>query len=116
MTTSGTSRLEASSDGVFATAITLLPIIGIEARFYGYITVSGLRTVPSRAVNQFPRLYATSQYNGKTSVWILPDHELFRQLAKQLVDTAVLRTEHGDYAYAQLWISTKDERWDVDPL
>jgi len=91
-----------------------LPVIGDEPHFYGYITGVGVERC-SDARDDVPRhLYATFEYNGETSVWLVPDHELFTELAGHLVDTAVMRDEHGDYGYAKLWISRKDGRWDVD--
>ncbi len=92
-----------------------LPTIGEEAHFYGYITGVGVERCPEPGNDQIPqRLDATFEYNGKTSVWIVPDHDLFKQLAKHLVDTAVMRNEHGDYGYAKLWISKKNGERDVD--
>ncbi len=92
-----------------------LPVIGEMAHFYGYITGIGVERVPEPGVEPVPsRLYATFEYNGETSVWLVPDHELFEQLAQHLVETAVMRGEHGDYGYAKLWISRENGKWDVD--
>src|SRR5437667_9505237 len=92
-----------------------LPVIGEQPHFYGYITGIGVERCRDPGSGPIPqRLYAAFEYNGETSVWVVPDHELFQQLAKQLVDMAVMQDEHGDYGYAKLWISRKDGRWDVD--
>lgn len=92
-----------------------LPIIGAESKFYGYITGIGIEHCPDPCVQPIPAtLYATFEYGGETTVWVVPDHELFGILARHLADMAVMRHEHGDYGYAKLWIGKKDGRWDVD--
>lgn len=92
-----------------------LPTIGEEAHFYGYITGVGVERCPEPCNDPVPkRLYATFEYNGKTAVWVIPDHELFQQLTMHLVSTAAMRNEHGDYGYAKLWIAKKNGTWEVD--
>lgn len=92
-----------------------LETIGTEEHFYGYITGIGVERCTDPGGNQIPtRLYATFEYNGETTVWCVPDHELFSILARHLVDMATMRTEHGDYGYSKLWISKKNGAWDVD--
>jgi hypothetical protein len=91
-----------------------LPVIGDDPHFYGYITGIGVERSSDASDNVPRHLYATFEYNDETSVWLVPDHELFALLARHLVDMAVMRDEHGDYGYAKLWISRKDGRWDVD--
>jgi hypothetical protein len=92
-----------------------LPTIGEQARFYGYITGVGVERCPEPSQEPVSQnLYATFEYNGDTSVWLVPDHDLFRQLCSHLADTAVMRKEHGDYGNAKLWIGKQDDRWEVD--
>ncbi|HEY3662688.1 MAG TPA: hypothetical protein VGL24_06000 [Chthoniobacterales bacterium] len=74
-----------------------LPVIGPEARLYGYITGVGIAPNPDSHDDPVPQhLYAMFEYNGKSSVWVVPDHELFAQLARHLIDMAATRSEHCD--------------------
>jgi hypothetical protein len=91
-----------------------LPVIGDKPHFYGYITGVGVERCPNATDDVPRRLYATFEYNGETSVWLVPNHELFAELARHLIDMAVMRDEHADYGYAKLWISRKNGKWIVD--
>jgi hypothetical protein len=95
--------------------MTTIPIstIGPEEKFYGYITGLGVEndrddgTVPSR-------LYATFEYNGKATVWIVPDHELFAILSRHLCDMAFYRNEGECYGISKLWIAKRGDGWVAD--
>ena len=93
----------------------ILPTIGSEEKFYGYITGIGVERCADPICDQIPsRLYASFEYNGETTVWCVPDHELFGILASHLTDMALTRTEHGEYGYSKLWIGKKNGAWKVD--
>jgi hypothetical protein len=79
-----------------------LPIMGEKPHFYGYITGVGIERCAEPADRVPRRLYSTFEYNGETSVWLVPDHEFFAAHSRHLVDMAVRRDEHGDYGYAKL--------------
>ena len=93
---------------------TPIPTIGPEERFYGYITGLGVEDGGTRPDGTAPdRLYATFEYNGETTVWIVPDHRLFAILARHLCATAAAR-HSGCPGLSKLWIARRGGRWLVD--
>ncbi len=92
-----------------------LSTIGTAEKFYGYITGTGIESCANPSGDEIPsRLYASFEYNGKTTVWCVPDHELFGILAHYLTDMALMRSKYGDYGYSKLWISKKNGAWCVE--
>jgi len=92
-----------------------LPTIGEEPHFYGYITGIGVENSTADFRDEVPtRLYATFEYGHGTTVWCVPDHELFALLAVHLIDMAAMRSAHGEYGYSKLWIRRAHGRWEVD--
>lgn len=91
-----------------------IPVIGEEERFYGYITGLGVERSSGLCDEPVPtRLYATFEYGATTTVWLVPDHELFAILGRYLAEMAEMRHEHDDYGYSKLWIGRKGGRWNV---
>lgn len=59
-------------------------------------------------------MFARFEYSGTTTVWQVPDSDLFSLLAKHMVDNAVMRDVHEDWGYSKLWIEKKGTEWHVD--
>jgi hypothetical protein len=92
-----------------------ISVIEEAEKFYGYIVGLTLEPCPNPGNDPVPsKLYATFEYNGEQTRWIVPDVALFRSLAAHLIDMAVMRSELGDHGYSKLWISKKDGQWLVD--
>src|SRR4051794_31941870 len=94
--------------------------ISDELNYYGFITGLGVERVPEWTVTAIisDRLYATFEWEGETSVWLVPDSELFGELAPHLVRMADSRCSieglgAGEYGESQLWIGRTDDRWEV---
>ena len=94
----------------------LVPTIGEASRFYGYITGIGVERCPGPlADDPVPsRLYASFEYHGETTVWCVPDPELFAILSGHLLSMAAMRSQHHSYGYSKLWIGREGGRWQVD--
>jgi hypothetical protein len=89
--------------------------IGPEEKFYGYIIGLGIERSDDLDDSRCPdRMFARFEYGGKVSIYEVPDSKLFAELAKHLVDNAVMRDEHGDYGYAKLVIKKVGTQWNVD--
>jgi hypothetical protein len=84
--------------------------------FYGYIIGLQVERYPHPGPDSpvGSKLFATFEYRGKTSVWEVPDADLFRLLSRHLVDMAVSRTEVDEYGYSKLVIKKEHGRWHVN--
>jgi hypothetical protein len=92
-----------------------LPVIGTDEHFYGYITGLGIESCPNLGDGPVPStLYATFEYGSETTVWVVPDHELFALLAEHLKNMAFERHTTDAYGISKLWIGKRDGRWSVD--
>ncbi|PTX99278.1 hypothetical protein DB345_02560 [Spartobacteria bacterium LR76] len=89
--------------------------IGEKSKFYGYIVGLSIERGDLPDSPEVPdKMFARFEYGGKTTVYRVPDWELFSILAKHLCDNARMRNEHGDYGYAKLYIEKSSEGWLVD--
>ena len=88
------------------------PTIGEASKFYGYIIGIGIIESPGEEIGR--RLYASFEYNGITTVFLVPDADLFQILSNHLVKMAWSRTNTDDYGYEKLWIEKKNGKWVVD--
>jgi hypothetical protein len=87
--------------------------IGPDEHFYGYII--GLQIEQNWEVKLgASELYALFEYNGETTIWIVPDYELFEILSKFLLLMAYERKESDAYGMQKLWISKVGHQWIVD--
>ena len=92
-----------------------IPMIGTGEAFYGYIVGLQLERGDLPDSPDVPsRMFARFEYSGSTTVWEVPDHHLFRELAKHLCDNAQMRDEHEDWGYSKLVIEKKEGEWIVD--
>ncbi len=87
-------------------------VIGREAKFYGYIVGLEMERGDSPGIRR--RMFARFEYGPLSSVWEVPDSDLFGLLAHHMVGNATMRHEHADYGYSKLWIEKKDGRWIAD--
>jgi hypothetical protein len=87
----------------------VIPTIGSEAIFYGQII--GLSVGLCKGDLNAYALFLSD--DGKASIWIVPDHELFLKLSDCLNWMNKMRTENGtDYGWNQLWIGYEEE-WET---
>lgn len=84
-------------------------VIPEEERFYGYITSLGMEEYHGRDYSPL-RLYATFEYNGQSSFWIVPSAELFKILTPFLIEMASERA-NGMPGHSKLWIGKKNGKW-----
>jgi hypothetical protein len=90
-------------------------MIGPASKFYGYIVGLQLERGDLPGAPDIPtRMFARFEYSGTTTVWEVPDHELFRILSCHLSDNAQTRDEHGEWCYAKLRIELAAGEWLVD--
>ncbi len=93
---------------------TTLPTIGEEPHFYGYLTGAGVESwTPAYGDNIPTKLYASFEYGNRTTVWCVPDATLFALLSNHLLNTAIMRSQLGEYGTARLWIRKVDGIWEV---
>jgi len=97
----------------FMSEIDFCGTIGPEERFYGYIV--GLHLEHAEGDLELPaKAYARFEYGNTTSVWLVPDYELFRILSEHLKQNAWCRLETDDNGYNKVWIEKlKDGTWSV---
>lgn len=88
----------------------MIPVIGPEERFYGYIVGLGVGLsypgVHYSAQQHDTNCYVMFEYNGKGTIWRVPDVTLFRELGKHLNGMAYFRLEQpDDFGYSKLYIA-----------
>ena len=89
--------------------------IGHEAKFYGYIVGLEIERGDLPDSPEVPkRMFARFEYGAKSTVWEVPDSDLFALLANHMVGNATMRNVHDDYGYSKLWIERKEGQWIVD--
>jgi len=92
-----------------------IPTIGAEAHFYGYLIGLSVGGTPGDSDQHDLNLYATFEYNGIRSVWLVPDSELFEILCPHLCGMAWYRKNApDDFGYNKLWIEFKNGKWSAD--
>lgn len=90
--------------------------IGPASRTYGYLVGLALERGDLGYSKKFPgRMFARFEYLDKTSVFIVPDWELFELLSKHLSESARVRSQSGNYAYEKLSIAKGADGWTVSP-
>ena len=93
-----------------------MKVITETEQFYGYLV--GLKVEqnaePDRDGYFSPKLYAGFEYGSESSIWEVPDLELFKILSEHLCRMAWARRENAEYGYEKLYIKKQDGRWHVD--
>ena len=88
-----------------------IPVIGQEARFYGYII--GVSIGPAQAEGSGRGMFATFEYNEGTKIYEVPDIVLFRKLMNHLVSMQLARKAGDSYGIDKLWIEKVGRKWVV---
>lgn len=91
-------------------------VITEAEQFYGYLV--GLKVEQNAEADLdgyfSPRLYAAFEYGSESSVWEVPELELFKILSMHLCSMAWARRENAEYGYEKLYIKKENGRWHVD--
>lgn len=89
--------------------------IGPKRKFYGYIIGVSLERSSDDLTADLPkRMFARFEYGQSTTVYEVPDVDLFAELTHRMLRNAQMRAEHGDYGYEKLWIEKTPDGWSVD--
>ena len=89
-----------------------IPVIGREAKFYGYII--GVSLEPRNDEDGRNRMFATFEYGGESKEYRVPDIILFRKLITHLVFMQQERNCGHPYGNEKLWIEKVGRKWVVD--
>lgn len=93
---------------------TPIEMIGPEKKFYGYIIGVSLERSSDDLMADVPKkMFARFESGQSTTVYEVPDIELFAELTHRLRRNAQMRAEHGDYDYEKLFIEKTANGWDV---
>ena len=90
------------------------PVIGAESKFYGYVTGLWIEAAPECSPEIPKRLFASFEYNGKTTIWEVPDEELFKILSGHLNSMAWIRKNTDEWGYDKLYIEATPNGWVVE--